>query len=236
MYLKIATYNIHSCVGTDGRFDPARTSQVLGELAADIIALQEVENPAIDNLTLLESLAEATGLTPIAGPTIAMRSRHYGNALLTALPIAKIRRIDLSQPGREPRGALDVTLVSGDQTLRVLATHLGLKPAERREQVKALLAETTGDERAYPSVLLGDINEWALWGRPLRWLRRHFEPTPGPASYPSCCPLLALDRIWARPRAMLGTVETHRSPAARTASDHLPVKSGLSFPVGFYDA
>jgi endonuclease/exonuclease/phosphatase family metal-dependent hydrolase len=78
-----------------------------------------------------------------------------------------------------------------------------------------------------PAVLLGDLNEWLLWGRPLRWLNRHFASTANPRTYPARFPLFALDRIWARPRTLLRSVETHTSPLARLASDHLPLKAVL---------
>src|SRR4051812_26782166 len=39
----IASYNIHKCVGTDGRFDPERISRVVAEIDADVIALQEAD-------------------------------------------------------------------------------------------------------------------------------------------------------------------------------------------------
>src|SRR5205823_1082208 len=41
--LKVATYNIHRCVGIDGRYDPARIARVLKEIGADIVGLQEVD-------------------------------------------------------------------------------------------------------------------------------------------------------------------------------------------------
>ena len=40
--LMLATWNIHGAVGHDGRFDPWRIAEVLKEMNADIIALQEV--------------------------------------------------------------------------------------------------------------------------------------------------------------------------------------------------
>jgi len=78
-----------------------------------------------------------------------------------------------------------------------------------------------------PTILLGDLNEWFLWGRPLRWLHRHFEQTPAPATFPAGFPVLALDRIWVRPRHLLRRLTVHASPLARQASDHLPVVAQL---------
>lgn len=45
MRFTIATYNVHDCVGTDGRRDPERVARVIAETGADILALQEVSGP-----------------------------------------------------------------------------------------------------------------------------------------------------------------------------------------------
>jgi endonuclease/exonuclease/phosphatase family metal-dependent hydrolase len=108
----------------------------------------------------------------------------------------------------------------------VVATHLGLRPAERRDQVVAVREgfRVRPDDH---SVLVGDLNEWFLWGRPLRRLHRHFKQTPSLATFPAFAPFLALDRVWAHPRAMLTRVRVHKSALARKASDHLPLVAEL---------
>lgn len=224
--MKLATYNIHACIGADGRFDPDRTVRVMLQLNADVLALQEVEHHQVDGTDLLEYLATVTSMTAIAGPTLLRETRNYGNALLTRIPVLTLNRIDLSLPQREPRGALDAMLNWLGQQVQVVATHLGLRPGERRQQVRRLLALYESTPAAL-SVLLGDLNEWLLWGRPLRWLRRYFTAAPQPSTYPAWFPLFALDRIWVHPRSALTAVAAHNRPAARVASDHLPLVAEL---------
>lgn len=223
--LRLATYNIHGAVGPDGRRDVGRIAGVLEELDANVVALQEVDSRH-GEFDLLDELAARTGLTPIAGPTLIHHRGDYGNAILTREPILGVRLLDLSVEGREPRGAIDADLRLPGGPLRVLATHLGLHPAERRYQVQRLLAALKDAERP-ATVLMGDINEWFLWGQPSRWLHAYFEQTATPPSFPARFPLLALDRIWARPKHLLREVRAHRSRRARTASDHLPVTARL---------
>jgi len=223
--ISVATWNVHRCTGRDGRHDPARTLAVLRELDADVIALQELQWRPEDALHLLDEFAAHLGYTPLAGPTLLKQDGHYGNAVLTRLDVMRVERIDLSVPGREPRGALDVALDARKGMPRVVATHLGLAPWERRVQMKRLIGRL--DRGGNPVVLMGDLNEWFLWGRPLRWLRRHFGRTPAPRTFPARFPVFSLDRIWAEPRATLREIVVHRSPAARAASDHLPVRATL---------
>jgi endonuclease/exonuclease/phosphatase family metal-dependent hydrolase len=226
--LRVASYNIHGGIGTDRHFVPNRIVDVLRELRADIVALQEVESRAT-GFDMLAFLADATGARAIAGPTLLSANGDYGNGLLTRFEVLSERCIDLSCSGREPRGAIDAELAVGADGLRVIATHLGLRPSERRQQVQQLLA-VFEQERRLPTVFMGDVNEWYLAGRPLRWLHRHFQHTPAPASFPARYPLFALDRIWVNPRGMLQRVWSHRSAMARIASDHLPVLAEIAVP------
>src|SRR5207237_8460789 len=106
--------------------------------------------------------------------------------------------------------------------LRVVAPHLGLRPAERRDQVTRLLKLFT-DQKFERAVLVGDLNEWFLWGRPLRRLHRYFQRTPCPPTFPSSMPFLSLDRVWTHPRSLLTRLTVHRTPLSRLASDHLPL-------------
>ena len=77
-------------------------------------------------------------------------------------------------------------------------------------------------------LLMGDLNEWYLWGRPLRWLHSHFRETPAaPPTFPARQPVLALDRIWVAPAGSLRRLRRHVSPLARVASDHLPLVAEL---------
>ncbi|SCX84949.1 endonuclease/exonuclease/phosphatase family protein [Nitrosospira sp. Nsp13] len=223
MNLTLATYNIHACIGADGRFKPERIVHVLRELNADVVALQEVEHHDVDGCDLLDYLAAETGLTAVSGPTLLRRTRHYGNAILTRLPILTVNRVDLTLPGHEARGALDITLDGKGRRVQVVATHLGLMPWERRHQVRELLKLfNIGSANIY--VLMGDLNEWFLWGRPLRWLHAHFKRSPHCATFPARLPFMALDRLWVHPRKRLAIVEVHASDLARMASDHLPLK------------
>ncbi len=226
MALRLASYNVHRAIGRDRRREPARILAVLREIDADVVALQEVEAHDSGG-DMLAWLAAETGMRAIAGTTLVRHDGHYGNALLTRCEIKATQLVDLSFRNREPRGAIAADLqLNGRGTLRVVATHLGLRPAERREQVERLVKLFTWNEQDR-SVLLGDLNEWFLWGRPLKHLHRYFDETPAVATFPSGRPIFALDRLWTHPGSMLGELKAHVSPLSRIASDHLPLVARL---------
>jgi endonuclease/exonuclease/phosphatase family metal-dependent hydrolase len=236
--VRLASYNLHGCVGTDGREDAERIARVILELGCDTVGLQEVntrepceedgscEPGRVHHSQQLDYLAERCGMQAVPGLTILRHDGHYGNALLTRRPIRAVRRHAFgSHRWLEPRNALDVELDVAGAPLRIIVTHLGLLPVERRAQVRQLaqlINESPFEERV---IVLGDINEWLPMSRPLRWLHALLGHSPAERSFPSRWPLLALDRVWVRPRNALLALGAHRSPLAAAASDHLPVKA-----------
>lgn len=220
--LRVATWNIHGGIGTDGRLDVGRIADVVGELDADLVGLQEVDTGYRGGGDQLEELREATGMHAVAGPTLFNHAGHYGNALLSRRPPAEVRRHDLSFRRREPRGALDVDLDWDGHAVGFVVTHFGTSLRERVHQVRRL-AEAIGPARASVLVVVGDFNEWRPMGATLRHLDATLGRSRGPRSFPSGRPLFRLDRIWVRPAACLTGLTAHRSPLSRVASDHLPV-------------
>ncbi len=223
--LRVASWNMHKCVGTDGRFDPARSAAVIGEFGADIVALQEVDKrfgrrTGLMDLAVLE---QASGLVPLRVSDDPDGHGWHGNALLVrpGTP-ARFRRLRL--PGAEPRGAIVAELDLASGPLRVVAAHLGLLRRNRTRQATTILAALAEGE-PMPTLLLGDLNEWQPGARSsLRALEPVFAlPAHAPASFPARLPMLALDRILGWPHNLVTDVVAHDSARARIASDHLPL-------------
>ena len=232
--VRVVTYNIHKCIGVDGRYDPARIAAVLREIDADIACLQEVgaRRGIGRHSDQWAYLGEATGCRVILGAGLRERRRRFGNAILTRFPILAARSIDLTVGGCEPRGAIDADLSVGDRVLRVIATHFGLRAAERRLQANRLMTllgetSTAGGREADAVLLMGDLNEWRGRSGAIRAFDRRFGPSAAERTFPSWMPVLALDRIYADGPAMLYDVSVYRSPLARIASDHLPLVGKL---------
>jgi endonuclease/exonuclease/phosphatase family metal-dependent hydrolase len=240
------TYNIHRGRGTDGHYDPHRIAEVLREIDADVVGLQEVDTGLIvppcerrhsrgdepgrhcgEELHQLDFLSLATGYEAVPGLVMTRGAGEFGNALLTRHPIKAVRRIDLTVRGSaERRGALDVDLTIRGHPVRVVVTHLGLQIWERHFQVARLL-KALGNGREEQLVLLGDFN---LLLSVLPQLRRFYQrlgPAPLIKTFPSRFPLLSLDRIWSQPAISLIKLERCNTPLTRIASDHLPLLGTL---------
>jgi endonuclease/exonuclease/phosphatase family metal-dependent hydrolase len=223
-----ATYNVHRCIGSDGRHDPDRVAAVIRELDADVVGLQEVDaKPHVEaGLDQVVYLAEATGLTGIAGPTLVRHYGEYGNALLTRLPVRGVTLIDLSVARREPRGAIDAEVDAHGIRCRILVTHLGLRRTERNQQLAHLIAAPPRWPGPALTVLLGDLNDWlGIAGLGLRLPDGFVYGRV--RSFPARAPVLRLDAIAAHPADALRRVWAQTTRLARVASDHLPVCAEL---------
>lgn len=224
--LRVASYNVHKCVGTDGRFDPERILKVIGEIDPDVIALQEADTRFGERTGLLDlkRLQVETGLTAVPITGLARAHGWHGNALFVRRAIIRdIHQMNL--PGIEPRGALvtEVELETGS-ALRFIAAHFGLLRWARLRQVDAIAAlMRNGPDIA--TVLMGDFNEWRLGERSaLSALQADFGPLPQPVpSFPSRLPMLSLDRILGNRQGLVQGLAVHDSALSRIASDHLPL-------------
>jgi endonuclease/exonuclease/phosphatase family metal-dependent hydrolase len=226
--LRVATYNVHGCVGTDGRHDPDRVAAVVGELDADVIALQEFTYPAdvaIENRAPVEFVALDQYQCAL-GPTRQIATRSFGNALLARHPIVDVHHLDLSIDRCEPRGALATTIDVDGTPVHLLATHLGLRVSERRFQVRQLLSYLDSVRHSLV-VVLGDFNDWLPGRSAAHVLDRRLGASARLRSFPSRRPMLPLDRIWIHPVSVLRRMFVHTSALARHASDHLPVVADL---------
>ncbi|MHA6644517.1 endonuclease/exonuclease/phosphatase family protein [Mesorhizobium sp. A623] len=226
--LHVASYNVHKCVGTDGKFDPLRTGQVIREINADIIALQEADRRFGDRSGILDlvRLEREAGLAlvPVSGKTKS--HGWHGNVLLFRRGVVRgVHQVTL--PGLEPRGAIvaEIDLDAG-ASIRIIAAHFGLLRHSRKRQAH-MISEIVNADDDTPTLLMGDLNEWRFNDRSaLSTLNTAFGPiSPAVPSFPSRLPLLALDRIITNREDILSPVTVHDTPLARVASDHLPIKA-----------
>lgn len=223
--MRICTYNIHRAIGREKVPNPQRIISVLKEIDADIVALQEVSFALANNLDLLTLLTSELKAEFVEGPTLDGAHGRYGNVVLTKIPIKRVEKIDISVANREPRGALSLFFDHRGKSYQFIATHLGLRPFERRLQIEQLIKKLKPE--ADVKILAGDLNEWFRWGRPLKRLKKEFGPVSPLATFPAHRPWFALDRIWVNPGKEVVKLWVHKSRLARIGSDHLPLVATL---------
>jgi endonuclease/exonuclease/phosphatase family metal-dependent hydrolase len=232
--LEVATYNVHRFAGPGGgnRWKPELASAVIGELATDVIALQEVLRP-FEEADPLPSIANALGLYLAFVSTRVHRRGELGNAILSRWPLTSVFALDLSFSRLEQRSAIAAQFARDASRVSIVATHLALVDRTRQKQVHELLEHP---QLQGPTVLLGDMNAWRRCPATRRLedeLMQLHHNDAWPATFPAARPVLALDRVYAR-GARVARVRTHASEAARRASDHLPVVAtvDLNAPAG----
>jgi endonuclease/exonuclease/phosphatase family metal-dependent hydrolase len=227
--MRIVTYNIHKACGMDRRTSIKRIANVLRELDADIVALQEIFSVCDTHAGQVETLASELGLTAAFGCTRQHQGRPYGNAILTRWPILQSRDMDISWGRRESRGCIRADLKTPRGMLHVFNIHMGTRYFERRHQVRSLLAsKPVHEDLSGPRVLVGDFNEWTK-GLTTKMLSKKFESlnlellVRKRRSYPGLLPLLHLDHIYFERPLHVERAELIRTRLSKIASDHLPL-------------
>jgi endonuclease/exonuclease/phosphatase family metal-dependent hydrolase len=220
--LRVATWNVHSCIGSDGRHDPDRIRRIVRMIGADIVALQEVDS-RIDGHDGFEDLGTALGPDRAHCRTLRTPDGDYGHMLLSLGPIREWTIRDISVPGKEPRSLIDAMIDTRFGDVRVLSTHLGLGRRERTRQVGMLRGLLEHWNAAV--ILLGDFNEATRFGPASRAFDAGLASAGRWRTFPAKRPILPLDRIWCGPPLHIERSWTLRE--AGRASDHLPLVADL---------
>lgn len=224
--IRVASYNIKHGLGMDGRVDLERVADVLRELEADVIALQEVDNGVrrTDGVDQAARLGELLGMRAFHGAFRAYEGGEYGMAILTRLPVREVRNHPVP-PG--PAGALsvlEVRVAVGLEVpdLSVVGVHLYRSPEERVAQADSVTRIFEGVER--PVILAGDFNSrpGSLVIRRLRESWRRIPKEGERFTYPADAPDREIDHVFVRPPGIFEVVAS-RVVDERLASDHRPV-------------
>jgi endonuclease/exonuclease/phosphatase family metal-dependent hydrolase len=225
MRLKVASYNMRKAIGTDRRRNPERVLQVLREIDADIVALQEADRrfgarAAVLTPHLLEEHSDWRAVT------VAVRAASmgwHGNAILIRKSAELVACAPLHLPALEPRGAVMADVAIGGAQVRVVGMHLDLSGLWRRRQAAAVMAQAAEGADGRPIVMMGDLNEWSRQSGCLRDFAGGFRFAPTGPSFHARRPIARLDRIMVSPDLDVVDSGVHSTPAARVASDHLPI-------------
>lgn len=233
--LRFLTYNIHGCMGRGGLYHAGRILEILREVDADFVALQEVYDEKPRDRQFLADLEKLSYPEIEYGITMIHKTRGaYGNVFLSKWPLEKVEKIDLSVPPFEPRGAILARADTGGLRVDIAATHLGLNKNERAAQVLKLMHHWNPPMELARTrslfCLAGDLNEWAPAGEASRLLRETFGRSRRLRTFPARFPAFALDQILVIPPARVEKRFVFNSRLSRRASDHLPLVADVVLP------
>ena len=223
--IRVATYNMRKAIGTDRRRRPERTLEVLCEINADVIALQEADRRFGSRASAMpfHMIEEHSDYKPVPLDARDGSIGWHGNALLVKKSV-EVREHHLFRlPSLEPRGAVLAELVLDGALLRVVGMHLDLSGLWRRQQAQAILSHLHERDWEPPTVLMGDLNEWSTRGGCLREFGADHDFAPCGRSFHARRPIAALDRIMVSRDLELVASGVHRTACSRRASDHLPI-------------
>jgi endonuclease/exonuclease/phosphatase family metal-dependent hydrolase len=223
--IKVASYNMRKSIGTDRRRRPERTLQVLCEIGADIVALQEADKRFGGRAAVLGGhlLAEHSPYKAIPFGLRAASMGWHGNALLIPKDAEVLDCEAIHLPALEPRGAVMADIRVRGEVVRVVGMHLDLSGLWRRRQAHAILTHIAVSTHQRPTVLMGDLNEWSANSGCLRDFASHYDFADTGKSFHARRPVARLDRIMLSRDLKCAAAGVHDSPASRTASDHLPI-------------
>ncbi|HYG46626.1 MAG TPA: endonuclease/exonuclease/phosphatase family protein [Allosphingosinicella sp.] len=227
--IRVASYNMRKAIGTDRRRRPERTLEVLNELDADVVALQEADRRFGTRASAipLHMIEEHSDYKPVAFDARDGSIGWHGNALLVRKNVDVLDKELLHLPSLEPRGAVMADICLNGEELRVVGMHLDLSGLWRRRQAHSILHHLQTRETAMPAVLMGDLNEWSVRGGCLRDFAHHLTFADCGRSFHVRRPVARLDRIMVTEGLGIDEAGVHLSAAARKASDHYPVWAKL---------
>ena len=239
--LRVATYNVHGCVGMDKQRSESRITDVIASLNADIVGLQELDQNRARSAAVDQAgaIAKQLGWHHFFHPAMRRAEELYGDAILSRFPITVRNVAEL--PGNAPwycRETRGITWAEAETPLgrvHIMNSHFGLGRYERRLQAELLTGgEWLGSVPAEaPVIVLGDFNSvpWSrayrIIERKLHDVRRLVASSFSFRTYPTAFPALAVDHIFISEAFKPTSMHVHRNAPARVASDHFPLVADL---------
>lgn len=223
--VKFMSYNIRNGRGADDVQDLGRIAEVIGRVAPDVVALQEVDSVTgrMNGRFIPEELGRMTGMHARFCRAIDYDGGAYGVGLLSRDEPLAVRRIPL--PGREESRVL---FVAEFPDYVVCVTHLSLTPEDQRASLPII--RTVTDTCRKPVLLAGDFN-MKVAKTVLDGLDGAFRPLSDTTqmTFPSGKPSIRIDYILGRGLPESAVVTERQVDTSTVASDHCPLWVSLAW-------
>jgi endonuclease/exonuclease/phosphatase family metal-dependent hydrolase len=154
--LKLVSFNIHGGKGSDGKRDLSRIATLINDV--DYVGLYEVRGAtAFQSSNQAASLAQSCKTAwAFAATERQWGSDHFGNALLSRIPIRQVIRIPLiNTRGKAFRNAILATVPVQNTPVKILSVHID-RENDRRHQLETVVDLFLSLEK--PCILMGDLN------------------------------------------------------------------------------
>lgn len=231
--LRVMTYNVHGCMGRDGKISPTRIARIIARHQPDVVCLQELD--VSDHTHQAEIIAQKLAMTFQFHCCLAMKKGQHGNAIFSRFPMKPIRSGSLPKLSGnrffEPRGAVWVEIDLWGQKVNIFNTHLSLSANEGFLQTEALLgSDWIGNAACQdPVILCGDLNALpkskicGLIGR--RFKNAQFELSGHRIlkTLPSFHPIGLVDHVFVGAGIKTLSISVPKTKLERVSSDHLPL-------------
>ncbi len=242
--LKILSYNIHSCLNLNGRYNPNRTANVIAGLSPHIVALQEVDAERKRSHFIHQAayLADCLNMTYQFFPIMENVGEKYGLAILSRFPIIDLKcnylpAAPFGKP-REKRGFMMALIDAPLGPIRVFNTHFSLHARDRVPQAQGLLQDhlISKNSSQEPVVLCGDLNAGPR-SRAYKMIRSHLDDVQvvpsvrkghPKSTFFSWCPVRRIDHIFISSHFKPIRVLVPYDYETRMTSDHLPLLAELA--------
>ncbi|MBI4394829.1 MAG: endonuclease/exonuclease/phosphatase family protein [Candidatus Omnitrophica bacterium] len=231
--LRLMTYNVHGCVGMDGKLSTDRIARVIARHDLDVVALQELDvgRSRSGGVDQADMIANKLKMSFHFHPSFVAEDGKYGNAVFSRFPMRVVRAASLPrlkvQRLFEPRGALWVELDANGTKINLVTSHLSLWPAERLLQAEALLgSDWMGNELCDgPTIICGDFNanpkslvcqRMACKLRDAQTILKSHKPHKTWFGG-------RIDHVFVSPHIEVMTIDVPRTELDKVSSDHLPL-------------
>ena len=243
--LRVMTYNVHSCVGMDGKVSTRRIAKIIAQYDPDVVALQELDvgRKRTHEIDQAHAIARELEMEFHFHPAIQIEEEMYGDALLSRYPMRLVRAGELPGPAHRPRlqtrGALWVEIEVEDHKVQILNTHVGVRPVEQRPQVEALVGSQwlSHPDCRGPVILCGDFNatpRHKTCRRIMQMLNDAQDILDNHVpqrTWFGRLPVGRIDHIFVGKEIQVQSCLVPRTAQTRVASDHLPLIVDLLIPV-----
>ena len=243
--MRILTYNIHSCVNTDGVVRPEQVARVIGQLNPDLVGLQEVDAgiPRTHYQDQAKIISRLLSMDFRFFPVVENGDQKYGLAIMSRFAIQHVRLDWLPRLypklklNLQKRGVIHAIIETSAGPVHFFNTHLSLYRLERRIQLRALLGKEwlMAVPKAEPLIFCGDLNAGPLspvYRRLSRYMtdaqKKSMHSNGALPTFPSRRPLFRIDHIFTSQHFRTLNTIVPKNDDTRLASDHLPLCADLA--------